>query len=354
MFFFITLLIAILGGLLGIRLKLPAGAIVGSMFLVAIFSILTSKAIMPGNTSFITQVGTGAFIGSKINRADFLKIRKLSKPVIIMLLSMMASAIATGLCMHQITHIDIVTSMFSSAPGGILDMSLICEDLGGESSITALFQTMRLAIVVSTFPSLIIFILNRQKKKKPNINTDTLKTDDKLTHSPSINNHKPYIYIFITMALAFVVGFFGRICDIPAGAMIFSMIAVALLNSLTPYGYMPLKLRKAIQFLGGATIGAKITMGSLIYLFSSWQLLLILFIGLIIMNGTSALLLYKVCKWDLTTALFAAAPGGVTDMAIIASEMGADTVSVAFMQLIRLASVIGLYPLIISVILNSF
>ncbi len=56
------------------------------------------------------------------------------------------------------------------------------------------------------------------------MNTDTLKTDDKLTHSPPINNHKPYIYIFITMALAFVVGFFGRTFDIPAGAIIFSMI----------------------------------------------------------------------------------------------------------------------------------
>lgn len=345
MFLIFTLLIATLGGILGVRFRIPAGAIVGSMIFVSLYSIFSGNATMPQNTSFVTQIGTGAFIGSKIGRSDFFKIKTFSKPIIVMLATMMSSAIVMALTMHLWTGVDLVTSMFSCAPGGILDMSLIAEELGGNTSITALFQTMRLAIVVSTFPSLILFIVNYQKKKSASFEYEN--PVDSIPDKKSSKMHKPYYYILITMALAVAAGFVGRISHIPAGAMIFSMIAVAVLNSTSTFSYMPLNLRRSIQFLGGATIGSKITMSSLTYLVSSWQLLLILFIGLILMNGTSAILLHKICGWDLTTAMFASAPGGVTDMAMIASDMGADTVSVAFMQLIRLASVIGIYPVVI-------
>lgn len=342
-----TLLIAILGGLLGIRLKIPAGAIVGSMFAVAFYSIFTGNATMPENISFITQVGTGAFIGSKINRSDFLKIKALRKPVIIMLVTMMSCAILTAFLIHRWTHIDLVTSMFSCAPGGILDMSLIADELGGNASITALFQTVRVAVVVSIFPSLILIIHRRS-----NVNLATVNETHVIDTPALTKKTKPISYVLFTMVLAGLVGLVGRVSQIPAGAMVFSMVVIALLNSFTPYGHMPLNLRKSIQFLGGAMIGSKITMTSLLYLISSWELLIILFVGLIMMNGISALLLHKLCHWDLITALFASAPGGVTDMAIIASDMGADTVSVAFMQLIRLTAIIGLYPVIISLILN--
>ena len=50
---------------------------------------------------------------------------------------------------------------------------------------------------------------------------------------------------------------------------------------------------------------------------------------------------------DPVTALFACAPGGLTDMALIAADLGADSSKVAAMQMMRLVSVIALYPTII-------
>ena len=58
--------------------------------------------------------------------------------------------------------------------------------------------------------------------------------------------------------------------------------------------------------------------------------------------------LSKLTKLDLTTSLFASAPGGVSDMAIIASELGADPAKVAALQTLRLIVVIVLFPTLVT------
>ena len=50
---------------------------------------------------------------------------------------------------------------------------------------------------------------------------------------------------------------------------------------------------------------------------------------------------------DIITALFASAPGGVTDMALIAEDMGADSTKIAGMHSLRLITVIILFPSLI-------
>lgn len=350
MLFWLTLLVAVTGGLLGIKLKIPAGAIVGSMTAVMIYSIMTGNAWMPAYTSVISQVGTGAFIGSKIGRSDLSKIKTLSKPIALMMLALFTCAIATGLFMVKVTKLDLVTAMFSCAPGGILDMSLICDEFGGNSSITAMFQTMRVAIVIASFPTMINLLIKRTgatQLRHPVIDVEP-KVDDNFSEQsrPKIS------YVVYTMLIALGMGILGKLLRIPAGAMVLSMISVAAFNICTPYCYMPVTLRKAIQFLGGATIGSKITLLGVMTLLSSWELLSTLIGGLIVMNLLAAFLLHTVCKWDITTALFASAPGGVADMSIIASEMGADTAIVASMQLLRLTAIIAFYPLLISLLLQ--
>ena len=47
----LTVLIAFLGGYLGIRLKIPAGALIGAMAAVAILNIATGRADFPAETS---------------------------------------------------------------------------------------------------------------------------------------------------------------------------------------------------------------------------------------------------------------------------------------------------------------
>ena len=72
----------------------------------------------------------------------------------------------------------------------------------------------------------------------------------------------------------------------------------------------------------------------------------------ILLDLAAAWLIQRWTSMDMITALFASAPGGVTDMALIAEDMGADSVKVTGMHTVRLIGVISLYPALISVLLR--
>jgi uncharacterized membrane protein AbrB (regulator of aidB expression) len=54
--------------------------------------------------------------------------------------------------------------------------------------------------------------------------------------------------------------------------------------------------------------------------------------------------LSKTSELDLITALFACAPGGATDLALIAEEYGANTPKVSIIQTMRVIGVVVFYP----------
>ena len=56
LYFFITILIAVIGSYIALKLNFPAGAMIGSLFAVAIFNIITGEAYLPQNIKIITQI----------------------------------------------------------------------------------------------------------------------------------------------------------------------------------------------------------------------------------------------------------------------------------------------------------
>lgn len=58
-----TLIVAGIGGYIGIKIKMPAGAFVGAMFAVAIFNMTTGKGDLPIQFKTIAQIVVGGMIG---------------------------------------------------------------------------------------------------------------------------------------------------------------------------------------------------------------------------------------------------------------------------------------------------
>lgn len=69
------------------------------------------------------------------------------------------------------------------------------------------------------------------------------------------------------------------------------------------------------------------------------------------MNLSLGFLIFKTSKFDLTTSLFATAPAGVSDMALIADEIGADSTKVSVLQIIRLTAAVSIFPAVIAQII---
>lgn len=121
MFIIITILIGIIGGLTAIRLKIPAGAVIGSLIAVSLFSILTGKAEFPHSFKLVTQIGTGAYIGSHIRKKDVVELKRIIKPAIILTISMCLFGILAGTFISKYSDIDLTTALFATAPAGLTD-----------------------------------------------------------------------------------------------------------------------------------------------------------------------------------------------------------------------------------------
>ncbi|MDD4797767.1 MAG: AbrB family transcriptional regulator [Eubacteriales bacterium] len=147
-----------------------------------------------------------------------------------------------------------------------------------------------------------------------------------------------------TLALAYAAGFVAKKCKLPAGALLGAMLCVTAFNVVTGWGYLPVAFRSVMQICSGALLGHTIGKSDVLRLKNMWKPAGFLIAGLIVLNVSLGLALHKLCRLNLATALFAAAPGGVSDMALIADELGADSATVSLLQLARLFAIILVYP----------
>ncbi|MDF2880364.1 MAG: rane protein [Clostridiaceae bacterium] len=352
----ITLVVGITGGIAALKLKIPAGAMIGSMLCVALYNVITGNAFLPQDIRVITQIAAGAFIGSGIKYKDVQDLKLMIKPAVLMVSSMMILDLFMGYLMYKITGIDLVTSLFASAPGGLMDMTLISADLGADTSKVAVLQMARLMTVMIIFPPIIKFVSsNISKKKEKNVqqllSCTELDKDPKDINKKSKDTKKKNAgNLMLTLMVASAAGYIGYISKIPAGAMTFALISSASLNVIFSRGYMPLNLRRLTQMFAGVLIGERMTYADIIALKSVIIPVLILLIGIIIINLCIGIFINKAAGLEIVTSLFASAPGGVSDMALIAEELGADAPKVAILQLARYVCIIGIFPILIKLL----
>ena len=336
----LTLIIAILGGYLASKKKVPAAYMLGALFLVAIFNIFFNRAFLPNYFKFVTQIATGTFIGSKFRSEDVKILKKVIIPGMTMVILMIAFSFLLSYLMSTFLGIDNLTSFFATAPGGIMDISLIAYDFKANTSQVALLQLIRLISVISFVPFFTKKCYKRNTKEK-------ISFEQKI--KSEIKEEKSFLFTVIVGIIGGIVGYFSHL---PAGTMSCSMALVAYFNVKTHKAYMPLTLRKIIQSFGGALIGAKVTLSDVIALKDLVFPIILIIIGFCLMNVFVGFFLYKTTKFSLSTALLSASPGGMSDISLMAEDLGGNGPQVASMQFLRAIFIVGIYPIIIKILFS--
>ena len=339
--FFLTILIALVGGYIADKKKVPAGFMLGALFAVATFNIIFDKALLPTYFKYIAQISTGTFIGSKFCSEDLKALKKVIIPGLVMVTLMIGFSFILSYIMSHFLGIDTVTSFFATAPGGVTDISLIAYDFNANTSQVTLLQLIRLISVISFVPFFAKKCYEKTKIKKINFNP---KIESK--NKNEIKNKS----LFFTILFGIIGGFIGYILKIPAGAMSISMVAVAIYNMKTQRAYIPLPLRKIIQTLGGVLLGDKVMMSDVLALKNLIFPILLIIVGFCLMNVLIGFFLYRTTKFSLTTSLLSAAPGGMSDISLMAEDLGANAPQVASMQFLRAIFIVGVYPIIIKIL----
>ena len=154
--------------------------------------------------------------------------------------------------------------------------------------------------------------------------------------------------LLLIHAVAAVGGLAGKRLRVPAGALVGSMLFVAALNIITGTSHnYPADLRALVQVFSGAVIGLTFKRADVITLRRLLLPAMILVTMMIGFNVLFAFVISNLTALDPITSLFASAPGGVSDIALISADFGADTKQVAVLQIFRFVFIVSLFPFIV-------
>ena len=317
------------------KLRLPAPIIMGPMVSIGVSQILGAGFHeLPMSMINGFQIIIGMSIGSKINHKNLHDIKSSWKASLVIALYTLAStAIMTLLILNLTT--DFHTALFSAAPGGITEMTVLALSYDSEIAIVSTFQFVRLVVIVSIIPVLAKFV----KEKCIPMQKDSSQV---LTKKSGASLRRILTYTSgITGGLILIaLGF-------PGGGVVGAMIAMGFANVLLREQFVFPRRVMSFALLGvGVTIGLEFSplmlqkIQEMILPIAGFSMLVVignLFVGWFIRHMT---------HWDTITCLLGSAPGGLTQMLVLGEEMEADLLKISIMQLVRMLTIVLSIPFI--------
>ncbi len=156
--FITTMLIGTLGGILGHKLKIPAGALFGAMLFTAVYNLISNAGYVPPQINTILQIVIGTTIGLNFNMANVKGLGSVLVSAVIMVAGLMVFSLLLGWIISKTSGMDLLTALFSSSPGGLSNIVIISDAYGAEAHIVALMHTLRIICVVVLMPIIVKFI----------------------------------------------------------------------------------------------------------------------------------------------------------------------------------------------------
>lgn len=150
---------AIAGGLLLNYLKLPAGALVGSMLGTGAAQLMTTtKLEVPPLIKRSTRVIMGCYLGLGITAGGIHELRTISGAVAIITLGMTVITLFVAFLLLKYCKWKLADAILGSLPAGLSEIGMNAEDFRADSIALTTVHLMRL-ITILTFIPLIIKVL---------------------------------------------------------------------------------------------------------------------------------------------------------------------------------------------------
>ena len=341
--FLLTMAVAFTGGFILYKLKFPAGAMVGALIGVGLLSVLTGRVYMPSFAQNVTKVVAGLFVGMSMNMEMVRGLKRIFKPAIILVVLIIALCFGMGVVLFYVADLDVITSLFCVAPGGMVDMTLMTMDMGGDAAVVAVLQTLRLLTVYCI--SMPISKLLGKKFNSGHENEMKIIGKVELEKSEKIRR---LLFSFAVATVGGVVGYLvNLLVDFSVLILIGAMVASAAANIKTGKLYMPKIVRTVVQMFSGALIGVSVTYESIMNIKAALIPAIFICVGFVVVNIVLAIVLNKVCKMNITTAMLSSSAGGATENALVAVDFGADPGIVTVMQITRLICTTIFYPIVV-------
>ncbi|HZG73134.1 MAG TPA: AbrB family transcriptional regulator [Chondromyces sp.] len=338
------------GGFLFSLLGLSIGWMIGSLLTATALSILSPKLVgrdykqagIPKYWLYIGQCILGIELGKKINSTVFSIFQENWVTITIMLLLSLILSLLSGICLWKYSKLDMQTSLFATAPGGLSSIPGIAEEAGANTGVVSVVQTMRALLVVLTIPVMVSFWGSNPEEY----------THGYAVHREATRFEVEEILMTMLLVLSAWLGYYiGRRLKFPAPWLIGSIVGVAAVKTFISLsiGYdfvawWPQYLIIASQIFIGASIGSRFHRDMFKEINRTLLLSFFGIIGLIVFTFICAYIVSMVTEITLLTSALAFTPGGITEMTTAALVLNGDFTFVVVVQVLRVVAVCIILP----------
>ncbi len=326
-------------------LRVPNPALLGSM---AATGTLNVAGWYPEFTtwpvSFAATALIGIMLGRQIDRNVLRRARLLIRPMLTQAGGILVLSMICGFTMHLMagavgSDISLATSLICASGGGMTEMIVFGISVHADVAVIAFAQLFRIIVFLAIIPRLSMIAEKLAGRRAP---VKIGRSADSLILKFA---RRDYVAL---VCCALAGASLGRWLQIPAGSMLGAMffcgLLVLCLNK--KYLYNP-KLRLIAQIGLGLVMGERMNQDVLSHL--GILFLPILATSAVMLAGCAllTLLMYKTTDWDLTTCLLCSAPAGLSQIAVYAEEIGADSFTASVFHTVRIIGIVTIYPWLI-------
>ncbi|MBA2277134.1 MAG: AbrB family transcriptional regulator, partial [Chloroflexia bacterium] len=154
--------VAVLGGWLGVRLRIPAGALIGALLVGLIPALLSIGPVAwPPFVLPLAYLLLGARVGARFDAATMRRIGALLPPVLGFIVALSLLCAGLGWLLHIASGIDLLSALLATSPGGIDAATIAALDTGANVPLVLAVQLARLLVMVLAGPFLVRRLLRR-------------------------------------------------------------------------------------------------------------------------------------------------------------------------------------------------
>ena len=161
----LAITVAAIGGWLGVRFNLPAGALVGAMIaglvpgLLGIGPLAWPPFVLAGAYLLL-----GARVGSRFDRAIMRRLWTLLPFVLGFIVGLSLVCAGIGWALARVTGLDLLTALLATSPGGIDAATIAALDTGANVTMVASIQMVRLLLMVLVGPFIVRRLVARSQR----------------------------------------------------------------------------------------------------------------------------------------------------------------------------------------------
>lgn len=237
---------------------------------------------------------------------------------------------------------DMLTSLFGTAPGGLSAMPGIAEEVGANTGAVSIVQTIRVFLVVLTIPIIVSSWTSNPVSPAAAYHSSVQISGFHISQ---------LLWTIVLIITAFGGYYMGKTLRFPAPWLVGSMVSVAIIQSLSSsyvghdmIAWWPHSVIILSQILMGSSIGARFEKNMFVGLRGTLFVSLISTIGLILAMFLCAYFVSISTGITFITAALAFAPGGIAEMTTTAVVLHADSTFVLAVQVLRLIVVCVILP----------